>query len=106
MSTPHCIEPIVGDWYRSHGQLFEVVAIDERDDIVEIQHADGDLEEIEMDDWYTRCRAGSLAAADPPEDVRMATDREDVEDFGVMPSTIDEIRGLRAEALQDLDLFD
>ena len=64
------------------------------------------VEEIEIDDWYTRCRAGSLASADPPEDVRMATDREDAEDFGVMPSTMDEIRGLRADALQDLDLFD
>ncbi|HMA11533.1 MAG TPA: DUF6763 family protein [Steroidobacteraceae bacterium] len=106
MATPHCIEPIVGDWYRSHGQLFEVVAIDERDDIVEIQHADGDLEEIEISDWYTRCRAGSLASADPPEDVRLATDREDVEDQGMMSPTMDEIRGLRADAMQDLDLFD
>ena len=60
--APHSIEPIVGDWYQSHGQLFEVVAIDEAGDIVEIQHADGDLEEIDMDDWYTRCRAGSLAS--------------------------------------------
>lgn len=106
MATAHCIEPIVGDWYRSHGQLFEVVAIDEREDIVEIQHADGDLEEIDMDDWYTRCRAGSLAIADPPEDVRLVNDREEVEDFGVMSSTMDEIRGLRADAMQDLDLFE
>ncbi|MFO1504315.1 MAG: DUF6763 family protein [Steroidobacteraceae bacterium] len=106
MATAHCIEPIVGDWYRSHGQLFEVVAIDERDDIVEIQHADGDLEEIDMDDWYTRCRAGSLTVADPPEDVRLVNDREDVEDYGVMNSTMNEIRGLRADAMQDLDLFE
>ncbi len=104
--APQSIEPIVGDWYRSHGQLFEVVAIDERDDIVEVQHADGDLEEIEMDDWYTRCRAGSLALADPPEDLRVVNDREDVEDQGMVTSTMDEIRGLRADALQDLDLFD
>lgn len=106
MATPQCIEPIVGDWYRSHGQLFEVVAIDERDDIVEIQHADGDLEEIDIDDWYTRCRAGSLASADPPEDVGQVNDREDVEDHGVVASTMDEIRGVRADALQDLDLFE
>jgi hypothetical protein len=106
MAAPHSIEPIVGDWYRSHGQLFEVVAIDERDDIVEIQHADGDLEEIDMDDWYTRCRAASLSTADPPEDVRFANDREETGDFDGMPSTMDEIRGLRADAMQDLDLFD
>jgi hypothetical protein len=106
MAKLHCIEPIVGDWYRSHGQFFEVVAIDEQEDIVEIQHADGDLEEIDIDDWYTRCRAGSLAATDPPEDVRLANDREEIEDFGVNSSTIDEIRGVRADALQDLDLFE
>jgi len=106
MTTPYCIEPIVGDWYRSHGQLFEVVAIDEVDDIVEIQHADGDLEEIDIDDWYTRCRAGSLAIADPPEDVRLVNDPEETGDFGVASSHMDEIRGLRADALQDLDLFD
>jgi hypothetical protein len=106
MATPHCIEPIVGDWYRSHGQLFEVVAIDERDDIVEIQHADGDLEEIDLEDWYTRCRAASLTSADPPEDVGQVNDREDAEDFGAISSSMNEIRGLRAEAMQDLDLFD
>jgi hypothetical protein len=106
MPTPHCIEPIVGDWYRSHGKLFEVVAIDELDDIVEIQHADGDLEEIDIDDWYTRCRAGSLGSADPPEDVGQVNDREDTEDQGLVTSSMNEIRGLRAEAMQDLDLFE
>jgi hypothetical protein len=104
--APHSIEPIVGDWYKSHGQLFEVVAIDEADDIVEVQHADGDLEEIDMDDWYTRCRAGSLAIADQPEDARLANDAEDAGDYGQIPSTMDEIRGLRADAMDDLDLFD
>jgi hypothetical protein len=107
MARLQCIEPLVGDWYRSHGQLFEVVAVDEDDDIIEIQHADGDLEEIDLDDWNTRCRAGSLASADPPEDSRATTDREDAAgDYGGVPATMDEIRGLRADAIQDLDLFD
>jgi hypothetical protein len=106
MATPHSIEPIVGDWYRSHGHLFEVVAIDEREDIVEIQHADGDLEEIDLDDWHTRCRAGSLAIADPPEDVGQVNDREEAPDFGATNTSMNEIRGLRAEAMQDLDLFE
>jgi len=96
----------VGDWYLSHGQLFEVVAIEEDDDIIEIQHADGNLEEIDLDDWNTRCRAGSLAIADPPEDARIAIDREDAGEFGAVPASMDEIRGLRADANQDLDLFE
>jgi hypothetical protein len=106
MATIRCIEPIVGDWYRSHGQLFEVVAVDEDEDIIEIQHADGDLEEMDLDDWNIRCRAGSLAIADPPDDSRGSNDREDTEDYGAVPATMDEIRGLRADAIQDLDLFD
>lgn len=106
MPAPHSIEPIVGDWYRSHGLLFEVVAIDEIDDIVEIQHADGDLEEIDLDDWYIRCRAGSLAQSDPPDDERLVNDHEEPENQGAVAAGMDEIRGLRADALDDLDLFD
>ncbi len=61
MASSLCIDPIVGDWYLSYGKLFEVVAIDDDERILEVQHADGDLEEIDMDDWATRCRAGALA---------------------------------------------
>ena len=106
MATSLFIEPVVGDWYRSHGQLFEVVAIDDDDDIIEVQHADGDLEEIDMDDWNTRCRAALLATAEPPEDPGLSIDREDAGEFGTVPAAMDEIRGLRAEASSDLDLFD
>ena len=47
-------DPIVGNWYRhiDKGQEFEVVALDEDRDIVEIQYFDGDLEEIDIEDWY------------------------------------------------------
>src|SRR5262245_37211976 len=100
------IEPVVGDWYRSHGQLFEVVAVDDTERVIEIQHADGDLEEIEADDWSTRCRAGSLAAADGPEDLRASSDSEFEDPTGQFPQTFDELRGLHADALGDLDLFD
>jgi hypothetical protein len=106
MANTQCIEPIVGDWYRSHGQLFEVVAVDDTEGIVEVQHADGDLEEMDMDDWSTRCRAGSLRMAKQPEDSRLSTDRDDDEDASMIPGAFDEIRGLRADSLGDLDLFD
>jgi len=106
MDHSQFIEPVVGDWYRSHGQLFEVVAVDDAERVVEIQHADGDLEEMDFDDWRTRCRAGSLDAAEAPEDVRMSTDNDPDDLNGMMPRTFDELRGLRADALGDLDLFD
>jgi len=106
MARLQSIEPIVGDWYRSHGQLFEVIAVDDDDDIIEIQHADGNLEEIDTDDWNARARAGSLSSADPPDDSRGGEDREDTEDYGGVPASMDQIRGLHADATQDLDLFE
>src|SRR5690606_8235951 len=108
MRNMQCIEPIVGDWYRSHGQLFEVIAIDEYEQVVEVQHADGNLEEIDLDDWATRCRAGSMAHADAPGQVGVVMDREDDDEFGsTQPQrTFEEAQGLRADALPDLDLFE
>ncbi len=107
MSHTQGIEPVVGDWYRSHGQLFEVVATDEDEQLIEIQHADGNLEEIDLDDWTTRVRAGSLATAEPPEDSGLAAEREDWNDSGGIGwSAMEEARGVRAGSLEDLDLFD
>jgi hypothetical protein len=107
MGQTRSIEPIVGDWYRSHGQLFEVVAIDDIERVLEIQHADGDLEEMDFDDWATRCRAGSLDVADAPEDARLATDSDHEDPDVLAPQTFNELNGLYAvDELGDLDLFD
>jgi hypothetical protein len=106
MSRLLSIDPIVGDWYASHGQLFEVVAVDEDERVIEVQHADGDLEEIDQDDWLARCRAGSLEQADPPEDARIAEDRDVEAPLPAGAPGVDELQGLNAGALDDLDLFD
>lgn len=107
MSRILSIDPIVGDWYSSHGHLFEVIAVDEEERVVEVQHADGDLEEIDIEDWVTRCRADSLRLAEPPDNSRAVEDH-DLEDShgGGDSAAVDELRGMRAEALDDLDLFE
>ena len=47
-------ELIIGSWYRrTNGSLFEVVAIDEPGDTVEIQHFDGTIDEVDMEVWPT-----------------------------------------------------
>ena len=52
-------------WYRSRNKpLFEVVAINDRDGSVELQHFDGTIEEVDPDDWVSM-RAESTGA---PED--------------------------------------
>jgi hypothetical protein len=47
-------DPRVGIWYQrlDKGQEFQVVAVDETAGLVEIQHFDGDIEEIDLDAWY------------------------------------------------------
>lgn len=46
-------DPIVGNWYNhlDKGQLFLVVAYDEDEGVIEIQHFDGDVEELSLDEW-------------------------------------------------------
>jgi hypothetical protein len=62
----HGVEaPEIGRWYRSRNKpLFEVVAINDRDGSVELQHFDGTIEEVDPDDWVSM-RAESTGA---PED--------------------------------------
>lgn len=44
--------PNIGEWYRQPGgYLFEVVAFDEDEGTIEIQHFDGTLEELDFDAW-------------------------------------------------------
>jgi hypothetical protein len=44
--------PLVGSWYRNpNGSLFEVVAVDEDDATIELQHFDGTIEEVDFEAW-------------------------------------------------------
>lgn len=72
--------PIVNQWYRhlDKGYQFQVVAIDEYDKTVEIQHFDGDLEELELDTWYDL----DIETIEPPEDWTGAMDDIELDDLG------------------------
>jgi hypothetical protein len=59
------IRPVVGNWYQEteQGSIFEVVAYDEEEQTVEIQHLDGEVE------VRTRYVAGNdVTGIEPPED--------------------------------------
>jgi hypothetical protein len=46
--------PVVGEWYRRpNGALFEVVALDEDEQTIELQFFDGTIDEVEFDAWPT-----------------------------------------------------
>jgi hypothetical protein len=71
--------PRVGAWYKdAGGELFEVVALDDDDATVEIQHFDGTVEELDMDAWFD----SEIEAASPPEDWSGSLDIAR-EDYGV-----------------------
>ncbi|HMK84711.1 MAG TPA: DUF6763 family protein [Steroidobacteraceae bacterium] len=73
----HVVKPIVGQWYRGDtNQLFEVVAIDEEDQTIEIQYFDGTVAEIEFDSWNEQLFDELIDVADAPEDWSGAVDVE------------------------------
>ena len=44
--------PAIGSWYQKRsGNLVKVVALDLTDSTIEIQHYDGTVEELEVDQW-------------------------------------------------------
>lgn len=62
---PTDIDSIVGNWYSDldNGQNMMVVVVDEDRQFVEIQHFDGDLEEVDYITWYQV----DLELPEPPE---------------------------------------
>jgi hypothetical protein len=73
-------DPIVSNWYQQldKGQKFQVVAMDESESVIEIQYFDGDIEEIEIDDWYLM----DLEHIESPEDISGALDVSELDDLG------------------------
>ena len=80
MSTKTVIpvpDPAIGRWYRRpNGQLFEVVAVDDDDETIELQFFDGTIDEVDRDTW-SKLLVQRVAA---PEDWSGSVDM-DPEDF-------------------------
>jgi len=71
------MKPIVGQWYRGNtNELFEVVAIDDEDETIEIQYFDGTVTEVEYDSWNEQLLDELIDMADAPEDWSGAVDVE------------------------------
>ncbi|MDH5326642.1 MAG: hypothetical protein OEZ68_11240 [Gammaproteobacteria bacterium] len=73
------LAPAVGQWYRNHqGLVFEVVAMDEEENQVEIQYFGGDIDELDLDSWE-----GLVAeAVEQPEDWSGPYDEMEKDDLG------------------------
>lgn len=73
-------DPVVQNWYLhlDKGQRFVVVAVDQDEGSVEIQHFDGSLEEFTLDNWYQL----DIEPAAEPENWSGALDIGDRDDLG------------------------
>lgn len=60
------VDPVLGNWYRhlDKGYEFQVVAYDEIDGVVDIQHFGGDVEDLDLKEWYEM----ELERIEPPEE--------------------------------------
>lgn len=73
-------DPIIGNWYRNQetGNDFEVVALDEDAQTVEIQYFDGELEELDLEIWYDL----PIDPIEAPEDWSGPFDEMEKDDLG------------------------
>jgi hypothetical protein len=78
------IAAVPGQWYRSpsSGVIFQIVSIDEDDQSIAIQHADGSLEETHFDEWVE----DGLESCEQPEDWVGPFDDLESDDIG-LPET-------------------
>ena len=74
------LDPIEGNWYQNleKGMDFMVVDVNEREGTVDIQYFDGDIEELEMEEWEEM----DLEEIEPPEDWTGPLDDLESDDLG------------------------
>lgn len=74
------VDPIIGNWYRNQetSNDFEVVALDEDAQTIEIQYFDGEVEELDLDAWYEL----AIETIEAPEDWSGPFDDIEADDLG------------------------
>ncbi|MEJ2691023.1 MAG: hypothetical protein P8130_13990 [Deltaproteobacteria bacterium] len=72
------LEPLEENWYYDLEQdhHFMVVSVDEDEGLIEIQHENGEIEEIDMEEWEEL----DLEASEEPEDWKTPLDEEEEEE--------------------------
>lgn len=71
-------DPIVDQWYQQadKDRQFKVISVDEDTAIVELQYVDGEIEEMDVDDWYVL----EIESIDEPEDWAAKTEKDETEE--------------------------
>ena len=77
---PNELDPQIDQWYAhlDKGQRFYVVAINEEENTVDLQHFDGDIEEISLEEWHDL----DIELSKEPENWTGALDIAEQDDLG------------------------
>ena len=89
------VDPIIGNWYRNQetNNDFEVVALDEDAQTIEIQYFDGEVEELDLDAWYEQ----PIEAIETPEDWSGPFDELETDDLGYEEELEEDAEGVSDE---------
>lgn len=60
------MKPVVGNWYQEGSRKFAVIAVDDEEGTIEIQDIDGDVDEMEREDWDALVENATLSEIDEP----------------------------------------
>jgi len=73
-------DPVISQWYKDveNDLLFKVVAIEEKDDTIEVQYHNGDISEYDRDSWYN----STFDFVEPPEDWSAPFGEIETDDLG------------------------
>ena len=108
------IAVVPGQWYldRGSGNIFQIVSVDEDDRSIDIQYADGSLEEMSLDEWAVT----DLESCEQPEDWVGPFDDLESDEIGEPEATVEphgtevpmervllEIEAQRADRLNEPD---
>lgn len=74
------LDPRIDQWYThfDKGQSFCVIDVDEEHNTVDIQHFDGDIEELSLEEW----RDLNIELSEEPENWAGALDIDEQDDLG------------------------
>lgn len=100
--------PIIGQWFQDAVEdvLFEVVAVDEQSQTIEVQYEDGEVGEFEFETWLQMI----ILPAQEPEDWRISYELSGDDDLDPDATYIpdnfsDPLSSLDSEPWYDLDDF-
>ena len=88
-------EPVINNWYQNQDKQlhFYIIDIDEPNEIIEIEHANGDIDTMDIDQWY---ESGLELASEPEHQSWLADDS-----MGIYPDIDPVDTDLQPDAIEE-----